>query len=190
MRNAPAIVILCLFLASCSGSSQSDKTNDPGAARYTIDETLPAGDFGTRGEAGFSGDVYVRGYADTETVNEPFCMENCRKFEYVFFTVKAAGSPALADFLPQNDGNAYVGHSSIGLGCIEDGVIRYSNHSDQYMMEDKELPKDVSEAIMNSSEKNQVVLHLTKLPLSGGTEAPACYSHFTRIELGETTRPE
>jgi len=178
-------ILSSLFLLAACSSAPETPPDDSGSARYDIDETLPPGNFASSGEGGFSGDVYVRGYAETETVDEPFCMENCKKFEYVFFNIEAAGSAGLSDFLPQNDGNAYTGHSSVGLGCIVDGIIRYTNHSDQYQMQESALAADVSEVIMDSSEENQIVLHLTKLPLAGGTEAPACYSHFTRIELAE-----
>lgn len=177
--------ILCLTLAACGAAPDTTSPTDSNAARYEIDETLPAGNFGTTEEGAFSGDVYVRGYAETETIDEPFCMENCKTFEYVFFTVEASGSDGLSDFLPQNDGNAYTGHSSIGLGCIDDGIITYSNQSDAQQMKEMSLSPEVSQAIMDSSERKQIVLHLSKLPLSGGTEAPACYSHFTTIELGE-----
>lgn len=180
-----AILMPLMLLTACGAGPNTAPPDDPGASRYEIDTTLPAGNFGSTGEGAFSGDIYVRGYAQTVTVDEPFCIENCREFSYVFFHVNAAGSASLSDFLPQNDGNAYTGRSSVGLGCIENGVIRYSNHSDQYQMQEHVLSADVSEAIMNSSTQNQIVLHLTKLPLAGGTEAPACYSHFTRIELAE-----
>lgn len=175
-----------LLLAACAApTDQPSDPSDESRTRFRVVDTLPEGSFGAEGEGAFSGDLTVRGYADTVTVDEPFCTENCRKFTYVFFEIDETGNEGLLDFLPVNEGNAYVRPSAIGLGCVEDDVIHYSNQSDRNQMAEFRLDPTLSQAILESSAANPVTLHLTKLPLSGGTEAPACYAHFTTVELAE-----
>lgn len=174
-----------LALSACV---RVDTTNEPTPnpaddPPYTFDETMPEGTFGATGEGVFAGELTVRGYAETETVDEPFCTENCQRFEYVMFHVLATGNSGLADFLGLNEGNAYAGGAMVGLGCEEDDVIRYANHSDDRQMQEFTIDAATSEAVLESTEEEPVTLTLTKLPLTGGTEAPACYSHFTTIEL-------
>jgi hypothetical protein len=181
---APALLAL---LVACSPSSESPDTHDDtSSARlgYGLADDLPAGSFGGESEGNFSGDVYVRGYTETTTVDEPFCEQNCQTFEYVMFHVLESGSESLANFLGNNEGNAYAGRARIGLGCEEaDGTIRYSNHSDAKQMQEFHLSLEDTRAILNATEENPVTLHLTKELLTGGSEAPACYSHFTTIEV-------
>lgn len=125
----------------------------------------------------------MRGYAETQTVDEPFCVEDCKKFEYVMFTVLETGNEHLADFLGVNEGNAYAGAARIGLGCEDDDIIHFANHSDSRQMREATLDAATSKVILNSSDDEPVTLHLSKLPLSGGTDAPACYSHFSDIAI-------
>lgn len=172
-----------LLLAACAPADTVSDTG--GGARFNVVSTLPAGSFGAAGESGFSGDLYVRGHAEIVTVDEPFCEEDCREFEYAFFEIDETGNEALEDFLSLNEGNAYVRPSAVGLGCVEDGIVHYNNQSDGRQMVEISLDAAASQAILASSIPSPVTLHLTKLPLSGGTEAPVCYSHFTTIRLAE-----
>ena len=85
-------------------------------------------------------------------------------------------------------------NKNIRLGCLENEVITYINAADEFV--DPEIgprdggnqksfvlsSSDTSE-IINSSENNLIVLKLTKLKLSIGGEAPACYSHFANFEV-------
>lgn len=127
------------------------------------------------------GTVAVRGYAVEETVSEPFCEENCTEYQYVSFQMLQTTSQDFKDFLENNAGNLATEYS-IGLGCLEDGVIRYSNDSDEYGMKEFQLSPELTAEIMAATEENPIALQLTKEELSGGRGAPACYSHFTTIE--------
>lgn len=180
------IASFALALAACSAPSDTvgtDDETDTNAGSFTVVDTLPAGSFSAAGEDGFSGDLTVKGYSEVVEVDEPFCVEDCRTFDYVVFHVQETGNAALKDFMSQNEGNAYAGGNQIGLGCLEEGQIHYQNHSDAGGMTDNRISAEDTQTILNAEEGLSVTLHLTKQPLSGGTEAPACYSHFSQIEV-------
>lgn len=188
MTTARFLAALSVFPFLLGACAPMQDTSDTGNGRFNVVDTLPAGSFGSpgaAGEGGFSGDLYVRGHAKIVTVDEPFCEENCREFDYAFFEIDETGNESLADFLSLNAGNAYVRPSAVGLGCVEEGIIHYSNQSDERQMANVSLDAAASQAILASSIASPVTLRLNKLPLSGGTEAPVCYTHFTTIELAE-----
>jgi hypothetical protein len=179
-RRTVVTASLCtvLFLAGCTSGTNNQPTTGKQNPGYAIDSTMPAGTFGSDTEGSYSGDLYVTGYVDIQTMNEPFCMSNCKKFSYASLHVQRTGNDHLADFLGVNEGNAYVGPARIGLGCAEGEIVRYANHSDKYEMKEFRVSSDLSVQILHSSPSDPVTLHLVKLPLEGGTEAPACYAHF------------
>lgn len=136
------------------------------------------------------GDVVVQGYAQKETRTDPWCQtdctnedctESCDTFTYVRFVVQATGTQEFIDFLASAEGNAYVGARSIGLGCLENGIIRYENASDAEGMRSFTLDESLSEDILESSAAKPIVLRLEKDLYTTGMGAPACYSHITRI---------
>lgn len=130
------------------------------------------------------GYINVRGYATEEEVDEVWCEENCKKYQYVAFHILPSEyeSGALEQALQQNAGNAYVGDDAIGLGCDEDGVITYDNDSDEYGYETFTLSPELSTKILASTPEEPMDLQLVKYPLNGGREAFTCYAHFTRVE--------
>lgn len=144
---------------------------------------LPVGEYKINDSGLFYGDFYVRGYASTETVSEPFCEKDCATYNYVNFNIVESGNKDFLDFLESNRDNAYVKTNRIGLGCVENNLISYSNHSDEQGMKEFSLSPDLSQAIIGSSQASPIALHLKKLPLSGGQGAPACYSHISSVEL-------
>lgn len=180
-----AFLFPALLLTACNGDSSdtNDSAMDPNDTPYLLVSSLPRGNFGADGEGTFSGDLTIRGYIDINRVQEPFCMEDCKTFSYASLKILETGNEELADFLLMNEGNAYAAKDAIGIGCIDDQIIHYSNHSDAQQMKEYVMQPEVSAAILASSEDSPIILHITKLPLSGGTEAPACYSHFSSIEL-------
>lgn len=179
-----SIILITIITAGCSsGSPAGDTSADPNDMPYALVDSLPRGNFGADSEGSFSGDLTLRGYVDITRVQEPFCVEDCETFSYATFKILEASNEELADFLLMNEGNAYAAGDAIGLGCVDDGIIHYSNHSDAQQMKEYVLPPEVSAAILASTENEPVMLHLKKLPLSGGTEAPACYSHFTTMSV-------
>ncbi len=190
MHRLPPLSVLfsLLLLSACAaapGPRDGTGTQIPpdGDGDIAITEQLPAGTFG-RGENGFSGSFFVRGFAVTEERREPFCERNCETFEYVLFRVLETGNADLPDYLRQLAGNAYVAGDALGLGCrTEDGALRYFNASDARGMREETLGAGNARRILEATADAPVTLFLEKLPFSGGSEAPACYSHFTTIRV-------
>ncbi len=188
------LLFSCTLLAAClaapdeggengaSSSSASSSSSLSSSSSVASEDDLPPGDF--RVEDGIpQGTAYVRGYATIEEVEEFFCEEDCATFDYVFFHVLETGSEEFSSYIETHIDNSFVGRRVVGLGCREGNAIRYANHSDaRGMRSGLNVDADVAAAILSSTERDPVTLALTKLPLSGGTEAPNCYSHFTEIE--------
>lgn len=188
MKHSSLLIASFAFaLAACSApapdTAGTDEQTGTDAGSFTVVDTLPEGSFSAAGEDGFSGDLTVKGYSEIVEVDEPFCVEDCQTFDYVIFHVQETGNAALKDFMGQNEGNAYAGGNQIGLGCLEEDQIHYQNHSDGAGMTDNRISAEDTRTILNAEEGLSVTLRLTKQPLSGGTEAPACYSHFSEIEV-------
>lgn len=142
---------------------------------------LPEGTFLQNTSGNFEGEIYVRGYLKTEPIPEPFCTENCTEYTGVKLVVAESGSPTFQTFLEKNKGNASVDNTGVLIGCLEgDKSIRYINDSDQFRM--KEYKIDAQE-MFTASIENPKVFRLNKHKLSWGMGTPACYSHFTEIEL-------
>ncbi len=140
--------------------------------------TLPAGTFDA---ATGSGTVYVRGYSDIIPMQEPFCDRDCKRYRYVLFRLVEEPSPALRAFMDRNVGNAYVSKNAIGIGCVEGDHIVYENDADREGRTQYTLAPEVAQLLLKTDASTPIVLQLTKHPLTGGTEAPACYSHFADI---------
>lgn len=132
-------------------------------------------------KGGFYGAVVVTGYPVVESRLESFCEENCKKYSYVFFQVLNADNVALFDFIEEKKGNSFVGDKQIGLGCLQNKIITYSNDSDKIGMKKHTLSADLSKKIMESSREKPVTIKLEKLLLTSGRGAPDCYSHFTYV---------
>lgn len=178
------IVVAAVILASCSAeegdtppiedqasssvSSQSSSVDEPG---FSVSDGIP------------QGTVTVEGYADIEIVIEPFCEgSTCEEYDYVFFNITKSDSAEFEEFLTLYGGNAFASDSRIGLGCLIDEHIVYENDSDLYGRKEFILTEEDTSNILDATSDNPVTLTLTKLPLTGGAGAPACYSHFTTIE--------
>lgn len=191
MKKSLSLLCSCILLAGCGspteeapaeGSESSASISVQAISSSTALDELPEGDFQLKNGMP-EGTVYVKGYAEVEVVVEPFCEElECPEYDYVFFTVMDSGSKAFDDFLGLYGGNAFASDARIGLGCIEDDQISYENDSDEYGRKAFELDEDLSEKILAATAEAPITLTLTKLPLSGGAGAPACYAHFTNVE--------
>lgn len=182
-----AIIILLIF----NGCSLNKTSNEARAA-------LPEGTFAKfnsqYGEY-YAGTVFVKGYSEIKRVKESFCditnmnesgTEPCNESEYVLFhIVKNGKTPNFDEYLPKEwpaDGNQFFGEKAIGLGCIHDGNIVYSNDTDSYEIVNGTLGTDLSKKILGSDIDSPIALKLTKKTYTRGRGAPACYSHITIIE--------
>lgn len=160
---------------SCTSTDTTTKTIDDKSA-FSADEN-----------GSFSGDLYVTGYASQKSVLEPFCESDCVSYQGIFFTIDETDSEAFADFSAQNEGNAFVSWDTVMLGCVDENfIISYANDSDAAGMQELSLDSETSLAILNATQSSPIRLKLTKDTLTWGGWAPACYSHFTKIELINT----
>lgn len=145
---------------------------------------VPEGDFIKDQQGSFHGKIYLTGYATFEERTEGFCdpdFQDCATFEYVMFNYFATDNDAFNEYMELNTGNSFVGEGSIAIGCKEGDSIRYWNDSDQTGMVENTLSADLSDAILNSSERSPIVLELERYKYIGGRGAPDCYSHISRI---------
>jgi len=133
----------------------------------------------------YYGTLFVRGYPELVEVEEAFCTGACPLHTYVFFHVLETTSPALTDYLTANLGNSFLGEESIGLGCLEEGLIVYSNDSAAYGFKSFSLFPELSEAILNATQEDPIALKLERFMPGAGSGAPTCYSHFAIVELVE-----
>lgn len=190
MRTFSVFFFSAILLTSCSGDTNPDNPSDgTGSSVSSIFSSSVESSSGISSD-GFSfedgvpvGTVHVRGFAETEIVVEPFCDDDfCPEYEYVFLTITESDSQEFENFLNEYGGNAYASDNRIGLGCAEDEQIVYENDSDVYQRKEFVLSEELSRDILASTPENPVSLTLTKLPLTGGSGAPACYSHFTTVQ--------
>ena len=114
---------------------------------------------------------------------EPFCVKNCTNYSGVYLIVTKLWNSEFKSFLEKNRWEKER-EIKLGLWCLEkDSSIRYYNHSDKYWLKEFNINLDISKKILNSWEDNKSIFKLTKLPLSWWMWAPACYSHYTTIEV-------
>lgn len=193
MKKLLAISVSLLLLAGCSQNpvpaqnppatpAPSQQQPQPSPVSEKPAE-LPKGAFVK--DEGYYGITYVKGYASTQKVSEPFCDTNCKQYTYVDFNIAENNDPIFQEYLAMNNGNSFGGPGVIGLGCVESGVISYQNNSDKLGAKQVTLKGDLSKKILESTKANPVMLKLKREKLLSGSGAPACYSHMTNVELYE-----
>lgn len=129
----------------------------------------------------FYGTLIVTGYPIVKIEAEPFCEKNCKKYSYVFFQVLNTDSQVLSDFLRENKGNNFIDTNQLGIGCVQDEIITYFNDSNKLGMKEYSVPVGLSKKILDSNKEKPVTIKLERLLFTGGSGAPACYSHFTYV---------
>ena len=187
------IVIIIILIGALgwtfwNNSKDSDKTDEA-----TTSETQPevksdepiALEKGTFSASKEAGTVQVEGYASIDKMNQDLrCEDNCKTNDYVFFNITRTENQDILQYIKDLDGNTFAGKKSIGLGCVEDGVLSYYNVSDKNGSKEYKLSEDDTSKIIDSTSDKPVALQLEKLKSTGGSEAPSlCYSHMTKIEL-------
>ena len=128
-----------------------------------------------------SGVVEVIGYPETKELTDD--MNTGEKYNYVYFHIKETKSDEFKKYIESLKGNSFVLDDAIGLGCIIDNKIKYSNSSNEAKLKEYELSQEDSSKILNATESNPIKLKLERLPLTYGGGAPVCYSHITTIEV-------
>lgn len=187
LKKLWALVFVATLMAACTPvepaapeEAQPTESEEPETAMV-----LPEGDFEVNEGGAAGGSAYIKGHASINEVEEGFCVSDCKTFDYVSFVIEENNTPGLDTYIKQNAGNSFVGENSIGLGCVDNGMIHYFNDSDEDKRQEFELGADESAAILASSEENPIALKVTKEKLTFGAGAPDCYSHFTKVEQYE-----
>jgi hypothetical protein len=140
----------------------------------------------SKDEMGFTGVVYVTGHAKLEERNEAFCEVNCPKYTYVSFVLSKTENEDMLNFLSSSpQGNSFLTSSSVGLGCLENGVISHFNMSDVYGYKKYTLTTELSDSIISATSQNPVRLKLERLRSTRAVGVTACYSHFTKVDLAQ-----
>ena len=134
---------------------------------------------GTFGEKGDYGTFQAEGYLTTVKRSEAFCEDNCEEFDYALFNITRIENTDFTDFLKKQSGNSFVGENSIGLGCLVNGQITYSNNSDKYGSKEYKISKEITSDFVNSSIDKPIVVDFERQQFSAGSGAPTCYSHMT-----------
>ncbi len=188
------LLILCILLATgtisfnsnmTNSNQQSSENNISNDENINNQENIPIQDelgkndtFSTNDESGI---VEVIGYPETKELIDG--MNDGEKYNYVYFHIKETKSDEFKKYIDSLKGNSFVLENAIGLGCIIDSKIKYSNSYDDAKLEGYELSEEDSNKILNATESNPIKLKLEKLPLTYSGGAPICYSHITTIEV-------
>lgn len=174
IKNQPLTPVIAPNVQQSASASETQQVQ-PAA------ESKNQSSFQSDGQGNFYGALVVTGYPVLISELEPFCEENCEKFSYVFFQVLNTDSKVLSDFLGGNEGNSFVGAKQLGIGCVKSKIITYFNDSDKLGMKEYKVSTELSKKILDSSKEKPVTIKLERLLFTGGSGAPACYSHFTYI---------
>lgn len=152
-------------------------------------KTLLAGDFGDKGDYGT---LQARGYVTTQAIeympgaSGPYSCHNggCVTNNYAYFNIVKTENTHLSAYLLNNHGNSYVQDNAIGIGCVEDGIISYSNISDENGMKTYNISSTDTTKILAATAEKPIDLSIEKLNFTGGgSGAPVCYSQFTTFNI-------
>lgn len=167
-------LFLCLILAGC-GTAPQGETNEEKSVSH---ETSP-----TEKLISFSGDFLVSGYPTLENIHESFCEDrDCPSYRYVYFNVLSTENSELQEHLMESAD--YLRHRSmrIGLGCLDNDRIHWTNDSDERGQQEQQLSAEFTIEVMAATMADPISLHLIKLPNSKRIVSPACSSEFSTIE--------
>ena len=189
--------VLCVLFATGTISFNSNKANENEInenandnnntenknetnQNITIDDDFGKND--TFSASSESGIVEIIGYSETKELDGGEVYPGEKEI-YVYFHIKEIKSNEFKKYIESLKGNLFALDNAIGLGCVKDNQIKYSNNSDEIGFKQYELSQEDSEKILNSTESNPITLKLERLQLSYGGGAPLCYSHITKIEV-------
>lgn len=130
-----------------------------------------------------SGIVYVDGYVQIEKHEDAINDEGI--VDYVYFHITKSNNEDFMKYLKNSNGNSFVKNDAIGLGCKSDGILSYYNSSDANGDKGYKLSSSDSAKLFASTSSKPVRLRLNRLPFTGGSGAPLCYSHITEISIVE-----
>ena len=175
MKKLILALTLTIALTACSEPPNAETPETP-------ETTEPTNTFSQHPNIGYYGELIITGYATIRDVTEAYGEKLDPPYTYVSFEITETENSAVYDFLAQNKGNSFLGDSSIGLGCLENGTIEYFNESSDFGYQERTIPANLTTKILNSTEDSPIILQLTRHQPTAGSQAPSCYSHFAEIE--------
>lgn len=196
-RKYPNLIIMgfsilsLLMFAGCNQQAEEVQQNaeeQEGEAETVQEpeEEVATDDFSYDEENGvYYGNLVVSGYLDVQEMQAGFCDENCEVFDYAFFQILDTDNDVFDQYVEGQGGNSFIGDNSIGLGCVEDGILWRMNDSNEFGMQEYRNSAEESEAILNASAENPIKVQLERYLFTGGGGAPDCYSHFANVKIIE-----
>lgn len=163
-------------------ASTKSKTENAAVEQKTVkSKALLRGNFGDNGEYGT---LQAEGYASIIKVDEAYCFESCKQFDYVLFNITKTENPNITNYLKSKSGNAYTRENSIGIGCLANGVITYKNASDANQKKEFTIPQNETTQISASTTAKPIRLEIEKLVYTGGGfGGDQCWSDFSTFKL-------
>lgn len=177
------LMFVAALISACGGEENSthvasQESGLEAAPDVTTNASLPESEILTNEFGAFYGVFYVKGHPVKQDLPEQFCAENCRTFNGLYFAITEYSSPEAAEALKTINKES----DQILLGCLsEQSTIEYYNQSNEHQLEFYKMSSDESKNILIATKEKPVALELTKLSLTGGSEAPTCYSDFYKV---------
>lgn len=162
-------------------NTENNKQAETPKQEAALPQTLSKGNFGDSGEYG---NLQAEGYTTIIKRSEPFCEQNCKQYNYVFFNIARTENTNIFNFIQTNEGNSFVqGDKAIGMGCVAEGQIYYYNDSDANGEQEYKISKEDTTALLRASAGKPAALEIEKLQYSSGKGASPCSSLFTFFKL-------
>jgi len=176
-----------------SGDSVTTITSTTTATTKNTQVSSASDAFSNHGDDGYYGTPQVEGYATIFQRQDGGgdtgdCGQNgelCTTVDYVLFHVTRNSNVALREFLLDQNGNSFAGEGIIGMGCVSNEVISYSNVSDSDGWKPYTISAEDTTKIMASTANSPIAINVSRSKLTTGGGAPTCYSHFATFTLAD-----
>lgn len=195
------MMVFTLFFAGCgddvervqtetSGEESEEAANQPVIENLLDDDedelALPEDTFSYDVLNGYHGRITLLGYVSIrsqacEDSEDPAC-----SVQKVSFNFDRSDSEAFRDFMDQTEGGAFVGKSSVTLGCYEEDHIAYTNFANTGETPfEGEIAGDELTALMASRQESPVHVTMEKSTFTFGEKSTACMSWFRDFDVLE-----
>ncbi len=131
------------------------------------------------------GTVIVTGYSKIDHKDENNMFN--KAYDYLYFHILDSKNSDFLKFIDSHAGNDFVDEKAIGLGCVENNVIKRINTSDELGEQDFKSTTEQKDKIINSTKENPIKLKLTRLTTTqdSRTAGYMCESFITYVDIIE-----
>ncbi len=131
------------------------------------------------------GTVIVTGYSEI-VHNDEKNMHGVAS-DYLYFHIIDGANTDFTQFISKLEGNDFVKEKAIGLGCVENDVIKRENVSDELGAQVFKISSTQKDKIINSTKENPIKLKLNRLKdtKEAGFDSTYCYSFMTYVDIIE-----